>query len=67
MTWEHRGPDRTGAETWVGVTMGRTWLITKHSVGGIRVWRMDGQERVLTHVGFTSVEGAKAYIDRVTA
>lgn len=67
MTWEPRGKDRTGAETWVGVTMGRTWLITRDQKTGVRLWRMDGQERVLHSVGLTSVEGAKAYVDRVTA
>lgn len=66
MIWEPRGKDRTGAETWVGVTMGRTYLITRDN-HGVRLWRMDGQERVLASVGFTSVEGAKAYVDRVTA
>lgn len=67
MIWEPRGTDRTGAETWVGVTMGRTFCITKHSAGGIRLWRMEGTERELMSVGFTSVKGAMAYVDRVTA
>lgn len=66
MIWEPRGTDRTGAETWVGVTMGRTMLITRDRTG-IKLFGMEGTERRFIKGGFTSVEGAKAYVDRVTA
>lgn len=66
MMWEPRGKDTQGRETWVGVTMGRTWLVT-HDMDGVKLWRVDGTDRLLEGVGFTSISAAKEYADRVTA
>lgn len=59
MIWEPRGTDRNNEYTWVGVTMGRTFLITKSTSKGVRLWRMDGLTRRLEGVGYTSVNAAK--------
>lgn len=66
MMWEPRGKDTQGRETWVGVTMGRTWLVTR-DMDGVKLWRIDGTDRLLEGVGFTSINAAKEYADRVTA
>ncbi len=37
MMWEHRNTDRTGADTWIGVTMGRTLLIRDNGPGDVEL------------------------------
>lgn len=65
MIWEARGKDASGSDTWVGTTVGITYLITKHPAQGVCLWRIPGKE--LVSIGFTSVEGAKAYVERIAA
>lgn len=61
--WQHRGKDGSGSDTWVGVTLGQTFLITKHPARGIDVYRLPDRE--LVSIGFNSVEAAKAYVGRL--
>ncbi len=63
--WEPRGMDGSGSDTWVGVTLGQTCLITKHPVQGVCLWRLPGKE--LVSIGFNSVEAAKSYVQRAMA
>ena len=65
MIWEARGKDASGSDTWVGTTVGITYLITKHPAQGVCLWRIPGKE--LVSIGFNSVEGAKAYVERIAA
>ena len=65
MIWEARGKDASGSDTWVGTTVGITFLITKHPQVGIRIYRL--LDRELVSVGFKSVEDAKKYVDRCFA
>ncbi len=58
MTWEPRGKDTNGENTLVGVTMGRTYLITESPAHGIRLWRLDGMRRAMQG-RFATVEDAK--------
>ena len=60
--WEHRGKDGSGSDTWVGTTLGQTFLITKHPTRGVDVYRLPGKE--LVSIGFKSVEAAKEYVGR---
>ena len=65
MMWEPRGKDGSGSDTWVGTTMGQTFLITKHPARGVDVYRLPGKE--LVSIGFKSVEAAKEYVGRAFA
>ena len=58
MTWEQRGKDTNGENTIVGVTMGRTYLITESPAHGVRLWRLDGMRRAMQG-RFATVEDAK--------
>lgn len=65
MIWEPRGKDASGSDTWVGTTVGITYLITKHPSQGVCLWRIPGKE--LVSIGFNSVDAAKSYVERVFA
>lgn len=65
MIWHPRGKDSSGSDTWVGTTVGITYLITKHPSQGVCLWRIPDKE--LVSIGFNSVEAAKAYVERVFA
>ena len=58
MTWEQREPDHNGEACLVGVTMGRTYLITESPAHGVRLWRLDGMRRAMQG-RFATVEDAK--------
>ena len=61
--WQARGKDGSGSETWVGTTLGVTFLITKHPQRGVDLYRLP--ERELVSIGFKSVEAAKDYVGRI--
>lgn len=59
MIWTNRGTDRTGAETIVGCSMGRTYIIrTREGIVTLlaQTW---------VEMGFDSVDEAKAYAEGV--
>lgn len=58
--WEPRGKDAEGADTWIGVTLGVTFLVTKSKATGVRFYRLEGVSKVLVGVGFKNPDEAKA-------
>lgn len=54
MIWNHRGTDLTGAETIVGCSMGRTFII-RASADGVTL-----QAQTWVEHGFDTVDEAKA-------
>lgn len=66
MTWEPRGKDTNGENTLVGVTMGRTYLITESPAHGVRLWLVNGSTKAMQG-RFVSVPEAQDYADGVDA
>lgn len=62
MIWEPRGTDRTGAETWIGVSMGRTFLIRDN---GPLEFELSDLYGGALHGVFLTVDEAKAYAEGV--
>lgn len=65
LTWEARGKDTEGADTWIGVTLGVTFLVTKSRATGVRLYKLEGTSKVLVGVGFNNPEAAKAQAARM--
>lgn len=65
LMWEPRGKDAEGADTWIGVTVGITFLITKHKQRGIRLYKLEGGSKTLHGVGYTNTEQAKDAAERM--
>jgi hypothetical protein len=60
--WTPRGKDGSGADTWTRTVMGVAYVIAKHPVNGVNLYRIEGTAKVLVSIGFKSVEGAKEYV-----
>jgi len=65
MIWQPRGKDASGADTHVGTNTRGTFIVASHKVGGINLYRLDGAEKTLVSIGFTSVKAAQEYVDRL--
>ena len=65
MTWQPRGKDASGADTHIGTNTRGSFVIASHKVGGINLYRLDGVEKTLVSIGFTSVKAAQEYVDRL--
>ena len=65
MIWLLRGKDATGADTHVGTNTRGTFIVASHKVGGINLYRLDGAEKTLVSIGFSSVKAAQEYVDRL--
>ena len=65
MIWQPRGKDASGADTHVGTNTRGTFIVASHKVGGINLYRLDGPEKTLVSIGFTSVKAAQEYVDRL--
>ena len=63
--WTPRGKDASGADTHMTTNLHGTFLITDHKVGGIKLSRCIGLRKEVESVGFKSVDGAKAYVNRI--
>lgn len=66
MTWEPRGKDRNAEDTELGVSMGRTWLITSSAAHGVRLWRVSGNTKQMEG-RFANSDEAKVYADGLEA
>jgi hypothetical protein len=53
------GKDAVGSDTFTSDDL----IITRHKIAGVQLWRGTGMDRVLVSLGFTSVEGAKRYVE----
>ena len=62
--WTPRGKDASGADTHMTTNLHGTFLITDHKVGGVRVYRVVGREKLEEAIGLRDVEAAKRYVDR---
>lgn len=65
--WQYRGPDADGADTWVGVTLGQPFLVTKDRHHGVRLWKLSTGKKELIGVGFNNVQAAKEHAAEVAA
>lgn len=63
--WQHRGPDTDGADTWVGTSLGQSFLVTKHKQYGVRLWRLTAGQKELIGIGFNNKDAAKAHAARM--
>lgn len=59
MIWTNRGTDRTGADTWLGCSMGRTFII-RASREGVTL-----QAQTWVEHGFDTVDEAKAHAEEM--
>ena len=65
MIWQSRGKDASGADTHVGTNTRGTFIVASHKVGGINLYRLDGADKTLVSIGFSSVKAAQEYVDRL--
>lgn len=65
MSWQPRGKDATGADTWMRTITRGTFLIHKHQTSGINLYRIIGGAKELFSIGFKSVEAAQDYVERM--
>lgn len=65
--WQYRGPDTEGADTWVGVSLGQAFLITKDRHNGVRLWRLSAGQKELVGVGFNNKQAAQDHAAQMVA